>query len=108
MMDTEALSPGSNMPNYPWLAKKKTNIDSLPSKMAALRTLGVPYQEMSDEAIINAANAQASQIATGLKASQIDVDPDRQIVALIAYLQQLGKPNVDTQPADLALNPTTN
>ena len=105
MLNTDALSPGSNMPNYPWLAKKKTNIDSLPGKIAALRTLGVPYENMENKEIIDAANAQAAQIATGLKASQIEVAPDRQIVALIAYLQQLGKPNVEVQPAELALNP---
>ncbi len=96
MMDTNALSPGSNMPNYPWLAKKKTDFDALPSKIGALRSLGVPFPEATDQEIVDAAKAQAQQIASGLAERQIAVEADRQIIALIAYLQQLGK----TESAD--------
>jgi len=96
MMDTNALSPGSNMPNYPWLAKKETDFDALPSKIATLRKLGVPFPEEDGESVIAAARRQAEQIASGLAERQIEVDADKQIVALIAYLQQLGK----TSPID--------
>ncbi len=90
MMNTGALSPGSTMPNYPWLAKKKTNFTALPGKISALRTLGVPFTEKSDEEVIAEANAQAQRIVQNLKDKQIEVTKDKQIVALIAYLQQLG------------------
>lgn len=90
MMNTGALSPGSSMPNYPWLAKKKANIDALPGKISALRILGVPFPERTDEEVIAAASEQAERIARNLKDKQIEVTKDKQIVALIAYLQQLG------------------
>jgi len=90
MMNTGALSPGSTMPNYPWLAEKDTDIDALPAKIAALRTLGVPFPEKSDQEIIDAAYAQAEAIVKNLKSKQIEVSKEKQIIALIAYLQQLG------------------
>ena len=91
MMNPTALSPGSNMPNYPWLAKKETDFEALPSKIKTLKILGVPFADMSEEEIIQAAKAQASSIAANLKGKQIEVGEDKQIVALISYLQQLGK-----------------
>lgn len=61
-----------------------------------MKTLGVPY---SDEDVANAeasARAQAAQIADGLRADAgIEKLEERQVVALIAYLQKLGK-TVDT------------
>ena len=57
-----------------------------------MQTLGVPY---SDEYIANwqtELEAQASMIAEGLnKNPDIDVEPNEEIVALIAYLQRLGR-----------------
>lgn len=91
MEDPRSVSPGSNMPNYPWLMEKQTNINVLPAKIAVQRRLGVPFEEMSDEEIIARANGQAEAIAANLRESGIYVESDRQIVALIAYLQQLGK-----------------
>lgn len=96
MMNTNALSPGSNMPNYPWLAEKKTDFEALPIKMAVLRKLGVPFTEEDPQSIITSARKQAEQIASGLAERQIEVDADKQIIALIAYLQQLGK----SEPVD--------
>lgn len=97
MMDTNALSPGSNMPNYPWLAKKTTDFDALPSKIAVLRKLGVPFPEGDEQSVITAAKEQAKQISDGLAQRQIEVDADKQIVALIAYLQQIGKSKIISQ-----------
>jgi cytochrome c oxidase cbb3-type subunit I/II len=34
--------------------------------------------------------SQAQQISAGLKTAGIDVAPDKEIIALIAYLQRLG------------------
>ena len=47
MMDPRATSPGSNMPAYPWLFDKKTDIDSLPKRIAAQRSIGVPWPALS-------------------------------------------------------------
>jgi cytochrome c oxidase cbb3-type subunit 2 len=64
--------PESNMPNYPWLAKTPADADSLPAKMRALRTVGVPYTD--------------AEIASSTK----DVAGKTEEDALIAYLQELG------------------
>jgi cytochrome c oxidase cbb3-type subunit I/II len=85
-----AISSGSNMPNFPWLLADDTDYASLPRKVAVLRTLGIPYPAMSDDQVIASAKAQAQAIASDLRASGASISPDRQVVALIAYLQKLG------------------
>ncbi len=64
--------PESNMPGYPWLAKTPVDGESLPAKMRALRTVGVPYAD--------------AEIASSTK----DVAGKTEEDALIAYLQELG------------------
>lgn len=91
MLNPRSTSPGSNMPNYPWLYAQTADIDSLESKFKALRTVGVPYPEWTAAAIRESASAQAAEIAGALKADGVDAPPDREIIALIAYLQKLGK-----------------
>jgi cytochrome c oxidase cbb3-type subunit I/II len=51
----------------------------------------VPYPAWSPAEINTAATDQAKQIARDLRAQQRLVAPEREIVALIAYLQKLGK-----------------
>ncbi len=92
MRDPNSTSPGSVMPSYPWMYTRDTDFASLPAKLDALRYLGTPYDEFAtgDEAIAHA-KAQAAGIADALKAQGFaDADPDRQIIAMIAYLQRLG------------------
>jgi cytochrome c oxidase cbb3-type subunit I/II len=91
MEDPRAISVGSNMPAYPWLLAKNTDIAALPSKLAVQRTLGVPYPNWTPEQINTRVAAQAKAIATDLRAAGAFVAPEKEIVALIAYLQQLGK-----------------
>lgn len=91
MLDPRAISPGSNMPNYPWLFEKDTDVAALPSKLAVMRTLGVPYPQQTPEEIQAEVDAQAAEIAARLRESDILVESSREIVALIAYLQKLGK-----------------
>lgn len=91
MLDPRAISPGSNMPNYPWLFETDTDVSALPAKLSVQRTLGVPYAEMSASEIQAQVDAQALEIAARLRESDIQVKPSREIVAVIAYLQKLGK-----------------
>ena len=91
MLDPRAISPGSNMPNYPWLFEKDTDVAALPAKLAVMRTLGVPYTEQTPAEIQAEVDAQAAGIAARLREADILVEPSREIVALIAYLQKLGK-----------------
>ncbi|MFN7313656.1 MAG: cytochrome-c oxidase, cbb3-type subunit I [Bacteroidota bacterium] len=90
MMDPVTMSPGSIMPKYPWLAEQDIDMNSTEKKMKALKTLGVPY---SDEEIQNGNNAlmaQAKQISDNLKKEGIVLDGNKELVAMIAYLQRLG------------------
>ena len=90
MEDPRQISAGSNMPAYPWLMENDTDIAALTSKISVQRTLGVPYPAMTAEDIEANVMAQASAIAANLKAEGIYIAPEKQIVALIAYLQQMG------------------
>jgi len=96
MYDPNSTSPGSIMPAYTWLLKKETDVESIPNKINALRTVGVPYAEGYDDIAIRDFKAQAEQIADGLKENGfgevegIKITSDKEIIALIAYLQRLG------------------
>ncbi|MBC8009086.1 MAG: cytochrome-c oxidase, cbb3-type subunit I [Burkholderiales bacterium] len=91
MMNPRAISPGSNMPNYPWLFETDTDVAALPAKLAVMRTLGVPYPEQTPLEIQAEVDAQSAAIAARLRDADILVEPRREIVAIIAYLQKLGK-----------------
>jgi len=55
-----------------------------------MQTLGVPYPPGYAVQANADLTAQAQQVATNLKDGGIDVASDREIIALIAYLQRLG------------------
>tara|TARA_R110000868_G_scaffold1211_2_gene9347 strand:- start:67361 stop:69547 length:2187 start_codon:yes stop_codon:yes gene_type:complete len=96
MYDPNSTSPGSIMPAYTWLLKKETDVKSIPSKINALRSVGVPYAEGYDAIAIRDLKAQADEISTGLRENGfgevegIQITSEKQIIALIAYLQRLG------------------
>jgi cytochrome c oxidase cbb3-type subunit I/II len=105
MMEPRSVTPNSIMPNYTWLFDNKTDFAILNKKFEIMKSLGVPY---SDAQVVNAPNdarTQAAAIAQGLAKdlpSDVNVQAlqDREIIALIAYLQRLGKnPDVLNQPA---------
>lgn len=124
MYDPSSTSSGSIMPRYPWLivgSGSKLDKTDTEAKMRVMVTLGVPY---TDEEIANAQQqmtAQGTQIEKNLYS-----DPDfvasyeadkqkggddfiemknREIVALIAYLQRLG---TDIKVEDLEDKTTQN
>ncbi|MEM7383376.1 MAG: cytochrome-c oxidase, cbb3-type subunit I [Verrucomicrobiota bacterium] len=91
LMDPRMVE-GSIMPSYSWLNDKTTDIKALPKKIAVQRHLGVPFPALTRDEIEQNAIEQASTIARDLRETdRIFVDPDRQIIALIAYLQKLGR-----------------
>ena len=56
-----------------------------------MRKMGVPYPNGYESIAVADLEKQAKQIATGLKENKIEISEDKEIVALIAYLQRLGK-----------------
>ncbi|MEZ5386298.1 MAG: cytochrome-c oxidase, cbb3-type subunit I [Prosthecobacter sp.] len=92
MKDPRAISVGSNMPAYPHLFTEKFDQKTLRSRIAVMTRLGVPYPAMTDLEVKNMAIEQGIQIAKELEAQgRSGTLPDTKIVALIAYLQKLGK-----------------
>ena len=90
MLDPTTMSPGSIMPPYAWLIEQKLDTTTTVSKINAMRTLGVPY-EAGFEKLANAnLNSQAQGITDKLALENIKVKSDREIIAVIAYLQRLG------------------
>jgi cytochrome c oxidase cbb3-type subunit I/II len=92
MRDPQSTSPGSIMPASPWMYTRDTDFDILPAKIRALQILNVPYAyAKEDPAIIHDAKVQAEQIAAALRAQGFsDADANKQIIALIAYMQRMG------------------
>lgn len=91
MRDPRSTSPGSIMPVYAWLHRSTVDLEKTTNKLAVMHTLGVPYPEETIRDARNLALAQGRVIAADLKATGgVDIAPDAEIVALIAYLQQLG------------------
>jgi len=90
MMDPTSMSPNSIMPPYPWLYDHYIDMESTASKIKALRTVGVPYEVGYEESSIDEIYEQADQIVANLSTDGIEVHPEAEIVALIAYLQRLG------------------
>ncbi len=109
MNDPQSTSPGSIMPPYQWLSKNKLDISQIEKKMRTMVKLGVPYSEGD---ILNARSSIKEQamaieknlyqdpafaesyetskkeaVANGLEFTPMN---EREIVALIAYLQRLG------------------
>jgi cytochrome c oxidase cbb3-type subunit I/II len=90
LMDPQTMSPGSIMPPYEWLISQKLDTTTTISKINAMRTLGVPYEPGYENQANQDLSVQAKGIADDLKSNKVKVASDREIIALIAYLQRLG------------------
>ncbi len=91
MLEPAAISQGSIMPAYPWLFTQNIDKSETAGKITALRTIGVPYEPGYEETANGDLESQAQKIAANLKSEGIEVVDDAEIVALIAYLQRLGR-----------------
>lgn len=91
MYDPTSTSAKSIMPPYPWLMDKDLDISTTNSKIHAMRKLGVPYEEGYEAIANDDLKIQAKQIADNLKNDKINISENKEIIALIAYLQRLGK-----------------
>ncbi len=91
MMDPRSTSPGSNMPSFAWTADWKVDQSLLSRKMIALQKVGVPYKNLDIDGARDTYRRQADLIVTDLAKEGVAVPWDREIVALIAYLQRLGR-----------------
>ncbi|MBW7847911.1 MAG: cytochrome-c oxidase, cbb3-type subunit I [Bacteroidales bacterium] len=80
----------SIMPPYPWIINNSLNTSLTAKKIRVMQTLGVPYPEGYAEKAVDDLKKQAATIAQGLRDGGIDVSDDKEVIALIAYIQRLG------------------
>jgi len=92
MEDPRSTSPQSIMPAYAHLLTDPLDIDDLPARLRANRAIGVPYTDAEIEGAVALARAQADSVAARVReAGGPDQLADREIVAMVAYLQRLGR-----------------
>jgi len=103
MYDPQSMSPGSIMPAYPWMISDDLDTSDIAAKIKALQLLGTPYPEDFEENALRHLKAQAKEIAEDLKTTGIEQEglEQKEIVALIAYLQRLG---TDINKSSITLN----
>ena len=99
LVDPRAITPGSNMPPYAHFADKKVDLSRTGEKMSALQSIGVPYKDADIRSAQDDAKMQGTIVAADLANEGVKVDPDTQMVAVIAYLQRLGKKPEAPKPA---------
>jgi len=90
MENPRSMSPGSIMPPYPWLIENTLDVSLTPNKINVMRNLGVPYPEGYENQATDDLMKQAEAIALDLQKNGVPAEPDKEIIALIAYLQRLG------------------
>jgi cytochrome c oxidase cbb3-type subunit I/II len=90
MMDPTTMSPGSIMPAYDFLISDDLDTSLTAKKISVMIQLGVPYDSDFPAKANQALVVQEQGIADDLAKSGIKVAPNKEIVALIAYLQRLG------------------
>jgi cytochrome c oxidase cbb3-type subunit I/II len=90
MRDPRSTSPGSIMPPYTWLHERHVDPVDVQASMRALSKVGVPYTEADIAGAPASMTAQAQAIVGRLATAGIETEPNREIIALIAYLQRLG------------------
>jgi cytochrome c oxidase cbb3-type subunit I/II len=88
------IEPRSNMPAFAFLAKRELDTSLTAQRLRVLRRLGHPYSDSEIADAATDAEAQAAQIAASLRADGVhldEVEEHSETIALIAYLQGLGR-----------------
>jgi len=99
MIMPKEVSANSIMPAYPWMAEDEMDLAHTERKITVMRQLGVPYPEGYEKQAMSDLKAQALEIATDIvnnmsknpTPEKIEALSSKDIIALIAYLQRLGR-----------------
>ena len=92
MRDPRDVKEQSLMPPYPWLLEQTLDTSALPKKLEVLSMLNTPYGLEQIDNAEKLAMDQAKEVATQIEAEGGPAGlEDKEIVALVAYLQRLGK-----------------
>jgi len=91
MRQPRDIEPKSIMPAYPWMLTNGTDFEGIQRRVDVMAMLGVPYGDALNNAPAMA-RAQAESIGAAIAASGGPAGlADKEIVALVAYLQRLGR-----------------
>jgi cytochrome c oxidase cbb3-type subunit I/II len=90
LREPSSMSEGSVMPPYAFMIDKILDTSATVAKIKAMQTLGVPYAKGYEYQAISDLKAQANSIRINLKIEGIQVPANREVIALIAYIQRLG------------------
>ncbi len=101
MRDPRSTSPGSIMPVYPWLYEARVDPADVVASMTALQRAGTPYTDQDIADAPATLLAEARPIVDRLAVANLTAEPDREIIAMIAYLQRLGT----DRPRPVAVTP---
>ncbi|MBS1595064.1 MAG: cytochrome-c oxidase, cbb3-type subunit I [Bacteroidetes bacterium] len=99
MLDPTIMSPGSIMPAYPHIIDHDLDTTYTAAKIKAMQMLGVPYPKGYETVAGTDLVKQEATIQANLAKDGIKVAKNKEIIALIAYLQRLGH--------DIKMNPQT-
>jgi cytochrome c oxidase cbb3-type subunit I/II len=91
ILEPSSMSPGSIMPSYPHIIDHDLDVSTTEAKISAMQMLGVPYPKGYEKVAQADVDKQAASIADNLGKSGIKVSKNKEVIALIAYLQRLGK-----------------
>lgn len=91
MRDPRSTTPGSVMPPYPWLLQRRIDADDVTASVRAMKRVGVPYFDVDLASVPGELQRQGSEIVARLAEATIEAEYDLEIVAMIAYLQRLGR-----------------
>ena len=92
MREPSEVTAMSIMPPYAWMLEKTLDFDRIQPRVDAMAMLGVPYGDAIGGAA-EMARTQAAAIAADIESQggpQAGELQDKQVIALIAYLQRLG------------------
>ncbi|HKI77558.1 MAG TPA: cytochrome-c oxidase, cbb3-type subunit I [Ignavibacteriaceae bacterium] len=90
MENPSSMSPGSIMPSFPWLLTQNLDTTTTAAKIKAMMSLGVPYQAGYENIANEDLVKQADVITQDLNKAGAPAERNKEIIALIAYLQRLG------------------
>ncbi len=89
--EPSSMSEGSIMPAYAIFLEQEIDTSETGAKIRAMQTLGVPYEKGFDKIANAALMQQANLIVADLKSDSIRISPNKEVIAIIAYLQRMGK-----------------
>jgi cytochrome c oxidase cbb3-type subunit I/II len=107
LQNPRQINERSIMPEYAWMLDKDIDFGGIPARLRAMKKVGVPYDDATLSSGAELARKQAAQVAKEIVDQKGPSGLDtKQVVALVSYLQRLGKDLYAAPEAAVASAPT--